>query len=213
MKTATGSPALALLFFTVKWNQLCQLLFVSHVLQQSDHLSDAPPDSVPFVDVSLVLGAQNWAQYSTRDLKNAEWIVITSLKPLLILLQMQPSVQLSLHLYKSSWIIFNLLPTRTHRSFFAKLLSRQSVPSLYLHMFQVQDFMFLHLLNFMRLLLGHSSSLLRFLWMVALDSIILMISPRLVSTADLVSVQSILSLGSLMKINSIGLTINPRGVP
>lgn len=82
-----------------KQDQFCQLLFMSHVLQQPDHL------------------------IKKSDLKRTEWTVNTSLKLLLILLQTKSSVQLRLHLYKNSWTTFYLLPTRTPRTFVTKLFS------------------------------------------------------------------------------------------
>lgn len=77
---------------------------MSHVLQHSGHLSDdAPHDSLCF-DVSLLLWDPNWTHYSKYNLKSAGQIVITSLNILLIFLQMQLGVQLSIHLYKSTQI-------------------------------------------------------------------------------------------------------------
>lgn len=164
------------------------LFFMSHVLQHSGHLSDdAPHDSLCF-DVSLLLWDPNWTHYSKYNLKSAGQIVITSLNILLIFLQMQLGVQLSIHLYKSTQITHvQLVAYQDPRSFFARLLSSHSAGMVHeVVLFQVMYLTFLHLFSFIRFLLDHISSLLRFLSIAELYFIILKILLCTVSSAGLV---------------------------
>lgn len=149
------------------------LFFMSHVLQHSGHLSDdAPHDSLCF-DVSLLLWDPNWTCYSKYNLKSAGQIVITSLNILLIFLPPGSTYcssfckrsSVCIHLYKSTQTTHvQLVAYQDPRSFFARLLSSHSAGMVHeVVLFQVMYLTFLHLFSFIRFLLDHISSLLRFL--------------------------------------------------
>lgn len=116
---------------------------------------------------------------------------VTSLDLLAMLLSVQPRMLLAPLLPGSHWLTFSLLPTRAPRTFSADLLPRQSGPSRP----RCQGFflprcrtLHLPLLNFIRFLLDHSSSLSRSLWMVVPYLSVLFLPPSLMSSVKLMSV-------------------------
>ncbi|KAK4810782.1 hypothetical protein QYF61_008754, partial [Mycteria americana] len=120
------------------------------------------------------LGAQNWIQSSRCSLTSAEERGrITSLDLLAILCLMQPRIPLALAARAHCWLMFNLVSTRTPRSFSARLLSSWVAPSIYwclgLFLPKCRTWHF-PWLNCMRFLSAHFSSLLRSLWVAARPS-------------------------------------------
>lgn len=108
--------------------------------------------------------------------------------------------------------LLNLLSNGTPRSVYAKLLPRQSVPSLYWCLgLCIPWYRTFHLLSliFMEAQLAHFSGLLRFPWRVALLSIILTVPSKVVSSVDLLKVHSLPSSWSLKTLQNIGPSIDP----
>lgn len=119
----------------------------------------------PKLDTLLQIKSQKCRADSHHLPQHIAYLFATSLNILLIFLQMQLSVQLSIHLYKSTQMTHvQLVAYQDPRSFFAKLLSSHSAGMVHeVVLFQVLYLTFLHLLSFIRFLLDHISSLLRFL--------------------------------------------------
>lgn len=101
------------------------------------------------------------------------------------------------------WLVFTLLPTRTSGSLSVELFPRELAPRLYRGQGYSAD-AYLFLLNFMRFLSSHFSTLSTSLWAVALPSSILSAHPSSVFCADLLGVHCVPSPRLLMKtLNSI----------
>ncbi|KAK4809169.1 hypothetical protein QYF61_006427 [Mycteria americana] len=81
----------------------------------------------------LYWGAQNWTQHPRCGLTSAELRGrITFLELLAVLYLMQPRIPLAFCAARAHyWLMFNLVPTRILRSFFARLLSSWVAPSIY----------------------------------------------------------------------------------
>lgn len=98
------------------------------------------------------------------------------------------------------------------RSVYAKLLPRQSVPSLYwclsLYLPWCRTFHLL-LLIFTEVPLAHFSGLLRFPWRVALLSIILTVTSKVVSSVNLLKAHCTPSSWSSKKLQNIGPSVDP----
>lgn len=115
-----------------------------------------------------------------------------------------------------AWPTGNLVSNRTHRDFWAKLLSSRSAQSVLAHGVISPLHRTLHfpLLNFMRLLLTCFSILLRALWTAAQPSGVSTTPPNFIPFSNLLRVHSFLTPRSVMKrLNSIGPYINPWGTP
>lgn len=103
---------------------------------------------------------------------------------------------------------YHVQAEQTHRSFPRELLPKQSPPSLLLHGIIPSQILHTFLLNFMRFLFAHFSSLSWSLWVAILPFSILVTLPDLVSPTGLLSKQSVLPLGLLMKtLNSMGSSV------
>lgn len=154
-------------------------------------------------------GVQHWTQRSKFvSLPLCRGLRINSLDLLAMISLMQPGIPLATFTARAHcWVISNLLSNRTTISFSAKLLSSHSFPSLYWFMgLFLPKCRICHfpLLNSMRLLLGHFSSLPKFLWMAAQPSCISASPSDFVSFADLHSVSSSRSLKMLNSTGSSG---------
>ena len=126
---------------------------------------------------------------------------------------MQPRILLDFSATSTHWLLFNLVSTRNLRSFSAKLLFRSAVPNTYWCMglcLPRHRTLCFSLLNFMRCLSAHFSSLLRSLWMVAQPCSVSATPSGHVSSANFLRVQSASSSKSLMKMfNGIGSSMGP----
>lgn len=110
-------------------------------------------------------------------------------------------------------LMFNIVFTRTQRSFSANLLSSQSALTVdwCLGLFFPKD---KTLLNFMRFFVACFSSLSRYLWMSAKPSGLSATPHSFVSSPNFLRMQSVLSSMSLLKmLNIIGPSIDLLGTP
>jgi len=121
---------------------------------------------------ALYWGAQTWAQHSRCSLTSAEQRGRIILLCLLAALHLTQPRVLSTFFAAGAhcWLMVNLVSTRTSRGFSANLLSSWAAPSIYWCMgLSLPRCRTLHfpLLNCMRFLSAHFSSLLRSLWLAA----------------------------------------------
>lgn len=200
LKTATGSPISPSLHS--KQDQFCQLLFMSHVLQQPDHLIKKSE----WVWCLSCTGGTILHMWSQKNRVNSKHFPQTTTYPFANEVQCAVTTS-SLQKLMNHVLLVAHKDTQDlcHKAVLQPLTSVCS---------SCRTSRFASLELYMRLLLGHSYSLLRFLWRTALYSNILMIMPCLVSPADLVSVHSILLSGWPMKmVKSTALAISPWGMP
>lgn len=118
------------IFLQGKQPQLSQPIFTGDFLHPSDHLYGPSLDSLQEVHTILMLGALELHAALQLESHKGRF---TSLALLVVLLLMQPRMQLAFWAVSTHWQpVPSYASTSTPKSFFAGLLSNNSLPSLYL---------------------------------------------------------------------------------